>query len=373
MIALRKWYAGKRVLVTGHTGFKGAWLTAWLRDMGALVTGLSLPPSDGEPSLFHDARLAADIDSRVGDIRHAGVLERVVRETKPELVLHLAAQSLVRRSYRQPAETFETNVMGLVNLFEALRQSAGVRAVMVVTSDKCYENREQVYRYREDDPMGGHDPYSASKGCAELVTAAYRRSYFARAGVHVGSGRAGNVIGGGDWSEDRLVPDLMRGAARDQPVLIRNPDAVRPWQHVLDPLHGYLLLTRALAERGESFAEGWNFGPSEDDAVPVREIVAMLQHHWPRVRIVEERADNAPHEAGLLALDATKAAERLGCLPLLRLPQALAWTAAWYREFFAGSASASGLVAADLARYESLALDAGGTAPSVAYAAEVGH
>jgi CDP-glucose 4,6-dehydratase len=355
MTTLRQWFAGKRVLLTGHTGFKGAWLSAWLLDAGADVTGLSLPQNDRVPSLFRDAGLIRDVHSYSGDIRDARVVQGVLSESRAEIVLHLAAQSLVRRSYNDPVGTFDTNVMGLVNVCEAVRQRSDVHALVVVTSDKCYENREAVHRYREDDPMGGYDPYSASKGCAELVTAAYRRSFLAASGTQVATARAGNVIGGGDWSDDRLVPDLMRAAARNKAVSIRNPDAVRPWQHVLEPLRGYLQLARALTDGHHgACAEGWNFGPVEADAVPVRDVVAMLQQHWPSVRMVHERDANTPHEAGLLALDASKAAARLDWTPVLGLPQALEWTARWYREFFDGERAASALVADELARYAAL-------------------
>lgn len=354
MITLRSWYAGRRVLVTGHTGFKGAWLTAWLRDMGANVTGVSLPLAQSEPSLFRDAALAEAIDSRVGDIRDPGVLRRAVRETKPELILHLAAQSLVRRSFREPAETFETNVMGLIHLLEAVRGSGQRCPVVVVTSDKCYENRETAHRYVEGDAFGGHDPYSASKGCAEIVAAAYRRSFLQANGTPLATARAGNVIGGGDWAEDRLVPDLVRGAMRDEPVPIRNPESVRPWQHVLDPLYGYLTLAQALVEHGDAFAEGWNLGPAAADAVTVRELVDMLQQCWPRIRIVEQRSVGDVHEAGLLTLDASKAADRLGLVPVVGLPAALDWTATWYRRFVEGAEPAARLVADDIARFERL-------------------
>lgn len=354
MIALRPWYAGRRVLVTGHTGFKGSWLTAWLRDMGAKVTGFSLAPEFGERSLFHDAHVADGVDSCIGDIRDREAIAGVLKAAKPEIVLHLAAQSLVRRSYREPATTFDTNVMGVVNLLDAVRAADCVQSVVIVTSDKCYENAERDHRYREHDPMGGHDPYSASKACAELVTASYRRSFLSSEAVPVATARAGNVIGGGDWSQDRLIPDLMRGAERDQPVAIRNPHAVRPWQHVLEPLRGYLLLAQALSDVGAPFAEAWNFGPAPSDARPVAEIVAMLQQEWSRVQIVLERSADAPHEAGLLSLDASKAAERLGCEPRLPLPTALEWTASWYRDYFADPTSAAALIQRDIVRYEGL-------------------
>lgn len=360
--SLHGWFAGRRVLLTGHTGFKGAWLAAWLREAGAHVTGFALAPDAGL-SLYRDADIARDIDSHYGDVRDAGAVARVVRNSRPEIVLHLAAQSLVRRSYREPAETFDTNVMGLVHLFEAVRATDSVQAMVIVTSDKCYENREIVHRYREDEAMGGYDPYSASKGCAELVTSAYRRSFLASADVRVASARAGNVVGGGDWSTDRLVPDLMRGAHEGKVVALRHPEAVRPWQHVLEPLRGYLTLARALVERTD-VSEGWNFGPVARDTVAVEEVVRLLAAHWPRVRTTIDRPADAPHEAGLLSLDADKAAQRLGWEPVLGLDECMEWTANWYREFFDAPGRAASLVADELARYAARCADTMATAPT---------
>ncbi|MES2304419.1 MAG: CDP-glucose 4,6-dehydratase [Gemmatimonadota bacterium] len=333
--ALSAWYRGRRVLVTGHTGFKGSWLVAWLRQAGAIVTGYALAPESGGPALFRDARLAEGITSHLGDIRDAAALEAATLSAAPELVFHLAAQSLVRRSYREPLETFATNVMGTAHVLEAVRQTPEVRAVVVVTSDKCYENDGSGKPLHEDAPMGGHDPYSASKGCTELVTTAWRRSFLAERGIAVASARAGNVFGGGDWAEDRLIPDLARAAGRDEVATIRHPLAVRPWQYVLEPLHGYLLLGRALIEQGDAVAEGWNFGPSASDALTVREIAARLASVWPRVRVREAPDAAAVHEAPTLTLDASKAAHRLGWHPLLTLDAALERTAAWYRDALA--------------------------------------
>ena len=270
-------WRGRRVFLTGHTGFKGGWLALWLQRLGADVTGYALDPPT-TPSLFAVARVGAGMRSIINDIRDAETLAQAMREAQPEIVIHMAAQPLVRYSYQAPVETYATNVMGTVHLLEAVRQTDSVRAVVNVTSDKCYENREWVWGYRENEPMGGYDPYSNSKGCAELVTAAYRNSYFNPAqysqhGVALASARAGNVIGGGDWAEDRLIPDILRAIAAGEAVNIRSPHAIRPWQHVLEPLSGYLLLAQRLIEDGPAHAEGWNFGPSEEDARPVQWIV----------------------------------------------------------------------------------------------------
>lgn len=329
--SLRRWYHGRRVFVTGHTGFKGSWLVAWLRDAGAVVTGYALPPEPDRPSLFEMANLSEGIESVLADVRDRTALGAALRAARPEIVLHLAAQSLVRRSYGAPVDTLDTNVIGTAQLLDLLRGMPGVRAAVVVTSDKCYENRDLERGYREDDPMGGHDPYSASKGCQELVTAAFRRSYLAGAGIPTATARAGNVIGGGDWSEDRLVTDLMMAAADDRACIVRNPDAVRPWQHVLEPLRGYLMLAMALAERGEEVAEGWNFGPDLEDAVSVREIVRRMSSVWPKLRADMGRAPSGPHEARLLRLDNGKAAERLGWRPALSLDETISMTVEWYR------------------------------------------
>ncbi|MEM7327030.1 MAG: CDP-glucose 4,6-dehydratase, partial [Actinomycetota bacterium] len=274
----RSFWSGQRVLVTGHTGFKGAWLSLWLRSMGAEVTGLSLEPAT-EPSLFALTGLAGDTRSHIGSIVDRPFVDAVVAEANPTVVFHLAAQALVRASYDDPADTFATNVVGTANVLDAVRAVPDLRAIVSVTSDKCYENREWDWGYREDEPMGGHDPYSASKGCAELVTAAMRRSYFEADGrVGVGSARAGNVIGGGDWAQDRLIPDIIKAFAAGTDVVIRRPEAVRPWQHVLEPLSGYLLLAQRLSEG--TAAEGWNFGPADRDARPVGWMVERMAERW---------------------------------------------------------------------------------------------
>ena len=341
---LQDFYRGKKVLVTGHTGFKGGWLTAWLKSLGADVVGLALPP-DTAPNLFDSICLGCGMVSVLGDIRDASVVSSIFRQHSPEIVFHNAAQPLVRRSYRHPVETYATNVMGTVHLLEAIRQTASVRAAVVVTSDKVYENREWFWGYREEDALGGRDPYSSSKACAELVTSAYRQSFFAAGnGASVASARAGNVIGGGDWSEDRLVPDIVRGIASDQPIIIRQPDSVRPWQHVLEPVRGYLMLARQLWE-DRDFAEAWNFGPQDQDAISVGDLAKHMIAKWGKGELKIQPEKNAPHEAQLLRLNTTKARTRLGWRPVLDIDQALSWTADWYRKFYDEPSSASSMVA----------------------------
>jgi CDP-glucose 4,6-dehydratase len=336
----------KRVLVTGHTGFKGSWLALWLQTLGAQVVGYSLP-APTEPSLFDLAEVPRGILNVNGDVRDLPHLQSTLADARAEIVIHMAAQSLVRRSYAQPVETYETNVLGTVNVLEAVRQTGGVRAVVVVTSDKCYENREWVWGYREGEPMGGHDPYSSSKGCAELVTAAYRNSFFNAQGdgdpasgdhqavTAVASARAGNVIGGGDWAEDRLVPDIMRAVLANKAVVIRQPDAVRPWQHVLDPLAGYLLLAEKLyGADGARYADAWNFGPAERDAKPVRWLVERITKAWgDGARWELDAATSHPHEAHYLKLDCSKANVQLGWQPRWHIAQALDATVAWYKAY----------------------------------------
>ena len=337
-----EFWRGKRVLITGHTGFKGSWLSLWLQQLGAEVVGYSLP-APTEPSLFEVARVREGMESIEGDVRDLEHLRQVVTDRRSEIVIHMAAQSLVRRSYQEPVETYETNVMGTVNLLEAVRSSSEARAVIVVTSDKCYENREWVWGYRESDPMGGYDPYSSSKGCAELVTAAFRNSFFSarpegreRQKAWLASARAGNVIGGGDWAEDRLVPDLLRGAMRGLEVLIRNPQATRPWQFVLDPLSGYLMLAERLFEDGLPFAEGWNFGPRDEDARPVAWIVERLTKLWGEGARWSLDQTAHPHEAHYLKLDCSKARRQLGWRPQWNVERALEATVVWYRAYQSG-------------------------------------
>jgi len=331
----------KRVLITGHTGFKGSWLSLWLQSMGAKVVGYALAPPTN-PSLFEVARVGLGMTSLIGDIRDLARLQAVLTEHQPEIVIHMAAQSLVRYSYLEPVETYSTNVMGTVNLLEAVRHTKSVKAVVNVTSDKCYENREWAWGYRENEAMGGYDPYSNSKGCAELVTAAYRNSYFppakyAEHGVAIGSGRAGNVIGGGDWAEDRLIPDMMRAITSGQPVSIRNPNSIRPWQHVLEPLSGYLLLAQKLYEEGPAFAEGWNFGPNDDDAKPVEWILDYLTMTWGEGASWKLDGGNHPHEAHYLKLDCSKAKSRLQWLPRWTLAKAIVQICVWHKMHLAGS------------------------------------
>ena len=334
-------WRGRRVFVTGHTGFKGAWLAVWLTDLGAEVTGYALPPPTS-PSLFELARVKDHVRHIEGDVRDAVALAAAMDQARPEIVFHLAAQSLVRLSYDDPVATYATNVMGTVNLLEAVRRTAGIRSVVCVTSDKCYENRETQTPYREGDAMGGYDPYSSSKGCAELVTAAYRRSFFhpdqiARHGVGVASARAGNVIGGGDWAKDRLVPDLMRAFSAGGRPLIRFPGAVRPWQHVAAPLAGYMLLAEALYAGDGAVAEGWNFGPDEDDARPVGWIADRLAALWGQGAGWDLTGEAQPHEATYLKLDCAKAQARLGWRPAWPLEAGLAHTVAWHRALVDGA------------------------------------
>ena len=346
---------GKAVFVTGHTGFKGGWLTLWLARLGAKVTGYSLSP-DGEPNLFSLVGLDGRCRSLIGDIRDGQGLRDAMSAAEPDIVLHLAAQALVRRSYRDPVETYATNVMGTVHCLEAVRHTPSVRATVVVTSDKCYENRDWEWAYRETEAMGGHDPYSNSKGCSELVTAAYRSSYFGPAHGRglIASGRAGNVIGGGDWSEDRLIPDMIRAFQAHRSVEIRSPGATRPWQHVLEPLHGYLRLTEALCSpNGALFADGWNFGPVDSDCRPVSYIVERLCKRWGGDAAWHLSEGRHPHEANFLKVDASKAKSRLRWTPCLDLDEALDWTADWYRGV-AGGADAAALCHEQIGRFQDL-------------------
>lgn len=331
-------WRGKRVFLTGHTGFKGSWLTLWLSQLGAEVRGYALAP-DTEPSMFAALALDGVCDSQIGDVRDERLLADTVSDFRPHVVIHMAAQPLVRRSYREPLDTFAINVQGTANVLEACRGVDQLRAVVVVTTDKCYENHEELRPYHEDEPLGGHDPYSASKACAELVTHAYRRSFFAAAGSPaIASARAGNVFGGGDWSEDRLIPDMVRAYSAGRPVVVRNPAAVRPWQHVTAPLGGYLMLARALWEEGERFARPFNFGPAIDQAVPVRTVVQTMSRAWGKGAASEERQEaNAPHEAGILMLDPRRACQMLGWMPHDDLHAGLTATAAWYRSFYSGA------------------------------------
>jgi CDP-glucose 4,6-dehydratase len=327
-------WQGKKVFLTGHTGFKGGWLSLWLQQLGAEVHGYALAPST-DPSIFEVADVASGMaSSTITDIRDADALKAALAHSRPDIVFHLAAQPLVRYSYKSPVETYAVNVMGTVNLLEAIRDTKTVKAVVNVTTDKCYENREWVWPYREDEAMGGHDPYSSSKACAELITAAYRRSFFEAQGVALATARAGNVIGGGDWSEDRLIPDFLRAIDQQQPVVIRSPDAIRPWQHVLEPLCGYLLLAEYLYRKGASHSGAWNFGPADEDARIVGWIIEYMVQRMPGA---SWRLDDASHvhEAHTLKLDSSKARSGLRWQPRWRLEQALdrvvAWHQAWKR------------------------------------------
>ncbi|MBT9493974.1 MAG: CDP-glucose 4,6-dehydratase [Paucibacter sp.] len=327
-------WRGKRVLLTGHTGFKGSWLSLWLQSMGADLHGLALEPPT-TPNLFTEAQVGAGMSSTIGDIRDYETVRACVAAVKPEIIIHMAAQPLVRLSYTEPVATYATNVMGTVHMLEAARSVGGVRAIVNVTTDKCYENREWAWGYREDEPMGGFDPYSNSKGCAELVTSAYRRSFFQHSGIALGSARAGNVIGGGDWAADRLVPDILRAFEQDKPVVIRNPHATRPWQHVIEPLSGYLLLAERLYNDGQAYAEGWNFGPQDDDAQPVQWIVEHLVRDWGGGASWQLDGGEHPHEANYLKLDISKAKARLGWRPRWNLATALHQITSWHQAWLA--------------------------------------
>jgi len=330
-------YKDKKVLITGNTGFKGSWLAFWLLDLGAKVAGYSLDvPTD--PG--HHKILNLDFETIYADIRNKAKLHEAIETFQPDIVFHMAAQSIVRKSYEYPVETFETNVIGTVNVFEACRKTDHVRAIVNITSDKCYENKEWIWGYRENDPMGGYDPYSASKGCAELVTASYRKSFFPLEEyqkshkILVASARAGNVIGGGDWGDDRLVPDIMRATGQKERVLIRNPQATRPWQHVLEPLSGYLLLGQQLLEEKKGFSEAWNFGPADEGHRKVLAVIIELQKHWSNINYQIETDENNLHEANLLKLDCSKAYAKLKWKSVWDSSTTIATTAQWYRTYY---------------------------------------
>lgn len=348
-----RFWSGKRVFLTGHTGFKGAWLALWLKSLGATVAGYALrPPSS--PSLWALAETNAKIESAIGDVRDPSSLSAAIASCDPDIVFHLAAQSLVRASYEDPVSTYATNVMGTVHLLEAARRAPRLRAIVNVTSDKCYDNTETGQAYREDDPMGGRDPYSNSKGCSELVTAAYRASFFSGSGgAALASARAGNVIGGGDWAADRIVPDTIRAALAQRAVRVRNPRAIRPWQHVLEPLSGYLLLAERLCESPGRYAAGWNFGPDEAEAVSVETVVSTVTTLWGPPAAWEADNQVHPHEAHFLRLDSSKARNALGWRPRLRLHTALEWTVEWYKGLAEG-ADARHLTLAQIKRYMEL-------------------
>ncbi len=366
-----RFWQQRRVFLTGHTGFKGGWLTLWLRQLGAQVAGYALPPHT-QPNLFQAANVAEGMASTLGDINDLPRLTQALQAHRPEVVFHLAAQSLVRPSYADPVGTYAVNALGTASLLQAVRAVPSVQAVVIVTSDKCYENREWVWPYRENDRLGGHDPYSNSKACAELMTSAFRSSFFplekyAEHGVAIASARAGNVIGGGDWSQDRLLADIVRAFGTGQTLRIRNPQATRPWQHVLEPLRGYMMLAEALHRDGPRFSGAWNFGPHYADARPVQWIVEHMAARWtahggsaPRWEV---DAGPHPHEAQMLKLDWTKAAQGLGWHPALSLEQALDLTLDWYQSVQQGAA-AHEKCATQLAAYQKQAASSSGTTPT---------
>ena len=330
-------WQGKKVFITGHTGFKGSWLCLWLNSLGAEVTGYALQATT-QPNLFELCRVNELVKSVIGDVRDGTALTKAILKAQPEIVIHMAAQALVLDSYKDPANTYAINVMGTVNLFEAVRACKSVRAVVNITTDKCYENKEWVWGYRENEPMGGYDPYSNSKACSELVTASYRSSFFnpneyKNHGVGVASARAGNVIGGGDWATDRLIPDCINALLRNEKIVIRNPNAIRPWQHVLEPLSGYLLLAQRLYENGVDFAEGWNFGPNDIDAKPVEWIVQKMCDEWGSNAVYAVDNGAHPHEAHYLKLDCSKAKTKLNWQPHWSLEQALKKIVEWVHAY----------------------------------------
>jgi len=332
----KSFWQDKKVLITGHTGFKGGWLSLWLHNKGADVVGFSLPPGTN-PNLYQSLELKKKITSVFGDIRNFSQIRQVVEKYKPEIVFHLAAQPLVRQSYKNPLETYQTNVIGTANVLEAVKGAGSVKVVVCITTDKCYENREWVWPYREEDKLGGYDPYSSSKACAELVVSAYRNSFFSTSKGHkvaIASTRAGNVIGGGDWNDDRLIPDMIRAVFENKNFEVRNPDAVRPWQHVLDPLFGYITLAEKLWKEGDKFSEAWNFGPDNDEVVPVKEIIKQLNNSLSKKVTIQKQNGENPHEARLLLLDSSKAKSRLNWSLKLKIDKALKFTADWYEAFY---------------------------------------
>jgi CDP-glucose 4,6-dehydratase len=345
--------SGQRVLLTGHTGFKGSWMTIWLRRLGAEVAGLALPPPDC--SHFSQSQAEQDLAENVyADIRTPGAVADLVERFRPTLIVHMAAQSLVRRGYREPVETWATNVMGTVHVLEAARQCPTLRAIVVVTTDKCYENREWPWGYREIDPLGGQDPYSASKAATELVADSYRRAFFANGGPLLATARAGNVIGGGDWSDDRLIPDAVRAVQSGQVLAVRNPTATRPWQHVLDCLFGYLTLAGQLVDGKSAAAKSYNFGPTASGNVTVEELLARLRKDLPQMEWTVEKDGTAPHEASFLYLDSSKARQELGWKPRWDLARAVGATADWYREFIRDPTRARALTVRHIEDYAQL-------------------
>ena len=332
----KNFWKGKKVFLTGHTGFKGSWLSLWLQSMGVIVKGYSLDVNT-KPALFTQANVAAEMESEIGDIRNLEQLTESIISFSPDILIHMAAQPLVRLSYQEPVDTYTTNVIGTVNVLEAARKCSNIKAIVSVTTDKCYENKEWEWGYRENEPMGGYDPYSSSKGCAELVTSAYRRSFFnGKDTASLASARAGNVIGGGDWSEDRLIPDILRAFEKLEPVVIRNPLSTRPWQHVLEPLSGYLVLAENLYNHGDEFAEGWNFGPKDEGCKPVDWILDMMVETWGGGASWRLDKNNNQHEAGFLKLDCSKAANRLKWEPKWELQETLESIINWHQNYLNG-------------------------------------
>ena len=329
-------FSGSEVLITGHTGFKGSWLSLWLQSMGVELYGFSLQ-TPTTPALFDEARVHKNMATTLGDVRNFNSVLAAIQICKPDIIFHMAAQPLVRYSYEAPLETFDTNIMGTVHVLEAARRVSSVRAIVNVTTDKCYENRELDWAYREDEAMGGYDPYSSSKACSELVTSAYRRSFFREKNIAIASARAGNVIGGGDWAADRLIPDILRAFEKSQPVIIRNPNSIRPWQHVLEPLSGYLVLAEKLYLNGQTFAEGWNFGPYPDDARSVQWIVDQFVKTWGRGVGWTMTDEHHPHEAGFLKLDISKAETRLKWSPKWDLKTAIDKIIDWHLQWLDGA------------------------------------
>ena len=327
----QEFWRGKRVFLTGHTGFKGSWLALWLSSLGAQVKGYALNPPTS-PSLFNELKVDRMIDSQIGDIRDQDILYKSMVEFNPDILIHMAAQPLVRYSYDAPIETYEVNVIGTAKVLEVARSCPNLKAIVNITTDKCYENDERIEGYKENDPMGGHDPYSSSKGCAELVASAYRRSFLQEQGIGLASVRAGNVIGGGDWANDRLIPDILRSFEKDKPVVIRNPNAIRPWQHVLEPLSGYLVLAQKLFYNQERYSGAWNFGPNDKDVKPVDWILNKMTLKWPNSSWVLDKNSN-PHEASFLKLDISKAESELGWKPVWELSYTLEKIIAWHRSW----------------------------------------
>lgn len=331
-----KFWKGKKVFITGHTGFKGSWLSLWLQSMGAEIKGFSLAPHTS-PSLFYEANVGEKMESVFGDIRDKDCVFDSMIQFNPDVIFHMAAQPLVRASYREPIDTYSTNIMGTLNVLEGARYCSNLKAVVNVTTDKCYANNEWDWGYRENEPMGGFDPYSSSKACSELVTSAYRSSFFKKSGIAVATARAGNVIGGGDWSEDRLIPDILNAFVNKKPVVIRNPNSIRPWQHVLEPLSGYLILAEKLFVNGQSFAEGWNFGPYDQDVQTVLWIVEKMTSDWNHKENWKIDSDEQPHEANYLKLDISKAKNLLGWKPSWDLTVTIDKIIKWHQSWISGT------------------------------------